>query len=112
MIFMLFITQVDKEYAKFRDKNLEIYEAYYATLFRDSVAVGDKAKTPSEFVDICTPNDVQVEDMIEGKGDSDENTQLDDVELVFAQSSCNRKRSKSFVPRRATKGKTTVTSSF
>ncbi|MFS7988313.1 hypothetical protein Hanom_Chr11g01033301 [Helianthus anomalus] len=32
--------KVDPNYAKFRGANLEIFESDYATLFRDSVAVG------------------------------------------------------------------------
>ncbi|XP_022027780.1 uncharacterized protein LOC110928996 [Helianthus annuus] len=55
--------KVDPNYAKFRGVNLEIFESDYATLFRDSVAVGDNAMTPIQF-----QNDVQTEN-IDGKGD-------------------------------------------
>ncbi|CAI9272772.1 unnamed protein product [Lactuca saligna] len=34
----------DKEFVKFKDKNLDVYQTYYEALFRDIVAIGDKAK--------------------------------------------------------------------
>ncbi|KAI7756745.1 hypothetical protein M8C21_009976 [Ambrosia artemisiifolia] len=37
--------KADKECAKFRETNLEIYPTHYAPLFRDSVAVGDETMT-------------------------------------------------------------------
>ncbi|XP_076898260.1 uncharacterized protein LOC143551788 [Bidens hawaiensis] len=55
--------KVDKDFVKFRDANLEIFETHYAPLFRDSVVVGDQAMTPLQF---------QKDSNIEGKGDSDE----------------------------------------
>ncbi|CAH1422380.1 unnamed protein product [Lactuca virosa] len=44
----------DKEYAKFRDKNLKIYETYYEKLFRDSVAIGAHMNEPIDFEETNT----------------------------------------------------------
>ncbi|KAJ0780307.1 putative Myb/SANT-like domain-containing protein [Helianthus annuus] len=95
--------KVDPNYAKFRGANLEIFEKDYATLFRDSVAVGDNAMTPIQF-----QNDVQTEN-IEGKGDSDEKSLGDDEPLFppFVESSSNKsKKSKDVAHKRSTKSKT------
>ncbi|CAH1436506.1 unnamed protein product [Lactuca virosa] len=37
---------------------LDVYQTYYEALFRDTVAVGDKAKVPCEFGDGSTLDDV------------------------------------------------------
>ncbi|CAI9303036.1 unnamed protein product [Lactuca saligna] len=58
----------DKEFAKFMDKNLDVYQTYYEALFRDTVAIGDRAKVPCEFGDNSTPNDVQLVDITDGRG--------------------------------------------
>ncbi|CAH1445109.1 unnamed protein product [Lactuca virosa] len=39
----------NKDYAKFRNTDLSIFDEKYATLFRDSVAVGDQTMTPLQF---------------------------------------------------------------
>ncbi|KAL7601243.1 hypothetical protein Lser_V15G23004 [Lactuca serriola] len=78
----------DKEYAKFKDKNLDVYQTYYEALFRDTVAVGDKAKVLCEFGDGSTPDDVQFVDITDGKEDTDEVRLFDDVDpfLTFDSS--------------------------
>ncbi|KAL4574740.1 hypothetical protein LXL04_021576 [Taraxacum kok-saghyz] len=59
----------NKEFAKFKDINLDIYATHYAPLFQDSVAVGDHTMTPLQF---------QGGENNEGKGDSDEINLSDD----------------------------------
>ncbi|XP_076915589.1 uncharacterized protein LOC143574995 [Bidens hawaiensis] len=89
----------DKDFAKFRDANLEIFETHYAPLFRDSVAVGDQAMAPLQF---------QKDSNVEGKGDSDEISFDVDVHLFpsFAGSSSGkRKKSKDVANKRSTKSK-------
>nr|KAJ0204601.1 hypothetical protein LSAT_V11C500252840 [Lactuca sativa] len=90
-----------KEYAKFKDKNLDVYQTYYEALFRDTVAVGDKAKVLCEFGDGSTPDDVQFVDITDGKEDTDEVLLFDDVDpfLTFDSSSMKR-RGKKLTPRR------------
>nr|KAJ0194690.1 hypothetical protein LSAT_V11C700380130 [Lactuca sativa] len=39
----------NKDYAKFRNTDLRIFDEKYATLFRDSIAVGDQTMTPLQF---------------------------------------------------------------
>ncbi|XP_024964730.1 uncharacterized protein LOC112505016 [Cynara cardunculus var. scolymus] len=103
----------DKDLAKFRDINLEIYQVYYEPLFRDSVAVGDKTKAPFECQNNSGPTNVEDEEDHEGKGDSDEVNLGDDDKLLFPQSSSSkRKKPNNVAPTRSTKGKSSVTSSF
>ncbi|CAH1419399.1 unnamed protein product [Lactuca virosa] len=80
----------DKEYAKFKDKNLEVYETYYEALFWDTVAVGDKAKVPCKFGDSSTPDDVQFVDITDGKEASEEFLLFDDVD-PFLTYDCSKK---------------------
>nr|KAJ0206204.1 hypothetical protein LSAT_V11C500252860 [Lactuca sativa] len=96
----------DKEYAKFNDKNLDVYQTYYKALFRDTVAVGDKAKVLCKFGDGSTPDDVQFVDITDGKEDIDEVRLFDDVDpfLTFYSSSMKR-RGKKLTPRRDKKRK-------
>ncbi|CAI9297018.1 unnamed protein product [Lactuca saligna] len=68
----------NKEYAKFRNMDLSIFNKKYALLFRDSVAIGDQTMNPLQFQNNTTLN----EENIEGKGDSDE-INLDDDEPLF-----------------------------
>nr|KAJ0186160.1 hypothetical protein LSAT_V11C900498120 [Lactuca sativa] len=93
----------DKEYAKFKDKNLE---TYYEALFRDTVAVGDKAKVPCEFGTGSTPVDVQYVDITDEKMDTDGVCLFEDVDpfLTYDSSSMKRK-GKKLTPRRDNKRK-------
>ncbi|CAI9269989.1 unnamed protein product [Lactuca saligna] len=96
----------DKEFAKFKDKNLDVYQTYYEALFRDTVAIGDKAKVPCEFGDNSTPNDVQLVDITDGKEDIDDVLLFDDVDPFFTMdSSSMNKRGKKLTPRRNKKRK-------
>nr|KAJ0192845.1 hypothetical protein LSAT_V11C800394490 [Lactuca sativa] len=96
----------DKEFAKFKDKNLDVYQTYYEALFQDTIAIGDKAKVPCEFGDNNTPNDVQIVDIMDGKEDTDEVLLFDDVDPFFTiDSSSMNKRGKKLTPRRNKKRK-------
>ncbi|KAL4564284.1 hypothetical protein LXL04_028344 [Taraxacum kok-saghyz] len=88
---------VNKDFAKFKDTNLDIYATHYAPLFQDSVAVGDHTMTPLQF---------QGGENMEGKGDSDEINLADDDALFpsFPEDSSN-KRKKSSGQKRTTKSK-------
>ncbi|XP_023746291.1 uncharacterized protein LOC111894443 [Lactuca sativa] len=91
----------DKEYAKFKDTNLEVYETYYEALFRDTIVVGDKDKVPCEFGSSSTPDDVQFVDIIDGKKASDEVLLFDDVDAFLTyDSSSKKRRGKKLTPRR------------
>ncbi|KAI3507110.1 hypothetical protein L1887_21878 [Cichorium endivia] len=102
--------KVDKEFAKFRDTNLDIYQTHYAPLFSDAVAVGDRTMTPGQFQNDSNLDDVENEEHIEGKGDSDELN--GDEEPLFASfpesSSSKRKQSTNTSKRRSTKSKTST----
>ncbi|KAL4587334.1 hypothetical protein LXL04_000203 [Taraxacum kok-saghyz] len=65
---------VIKDFAKFKDTNLDIYATHYAPLFQDSVAVGDHTMNPLQFQD---------GENMEGKGDSDEINLADDDGLFL-----------------------------
>ncbi|CAI9263039.1 unnamed protein product [Lactuca saligna] len=97
----------NKDYAKFRNTNLSIFDEKYATLFRDSVATGDQIMTPLQFQNNSNPK----EENMEGEGDSDE-INLDDDEPLFTSlhesSSSKRKRSKSVSNNRPTKSKSSI----
>ncbi|KAL4570198.1 hypothetical protein LXL04_025849 [Taraxacum kok-saghyz] len=54
---------VNKDFSKFKDTNLDIYATHYAPLFQDSVDVRDHTMTLLQF---------QGGENMEGKGDSDE----------------------------------------
>ncbi|KAL4582191.1 hypothetical protein LXL04_006733 [Taraxacum kok-saghyz] len=88
---------VNKDFAKFKDTNLDIYATPYAPLFQDSVAVGDHTMTPLQFQD--------GENMV-GKGDSDEINLADEDGLLpsFPEDSSN-KRKKSSGQKRTTESK-------
>nr|KAJ0192883.1 hypothetical protein LSAT_V11C800421780 [Lactuca sativa] len=85
----------NKDYAKFRDTNLSIFDEKYVILFRDFVAIGDQTMTPLQFQNNSNPN----EENMEGKGDSDE-INLDDDESFFPSflesSSTKREKKMSF----------------
>ncbi|MFS8006644.1 putative Myb/SANT-like domain-containing protein [Helianthus anomalus] len=100
----------DKDLSKLRGQNLEMYKMYYEPLFRDCVAVGDNTKTPSEFANMIDKD----EELIEGRGDSDEiNVSSDDQEPIFFENSLTkRKKSKNDSSSRSTKRKTSITSAF
>ncbi|CAI9262654.1 unnamed protein product [Lactuca saligna] len=68
----------NKDYAKFRNRDLSIFDEKYAILFQDSVTVGDQTMTPLQFQN----NSNQNEENMEGKGDNDE-INLDDDEPLF-----------------------------
>ncbi|CAH1435388.1 unnamed protein product [Lactuca virosa] len=97
----------NKDYAKFRNTDLSIFDEKYATLFRDSVAIRDQTMTSLQFQNNSNPN----EENMEGKGDSDE-INLDDDEPLFPSlhesSSSKRKRSKSVSNNRPTKSKSSI----
>ncbi|CAI9278770.1 unnamed protein product [Lactuca saligna] len=96
----------DKEFAKFKDKNLDVYQTYYEALFRDTVAIGDKAKVPCEFGDNSTPNNVHLVDIMDGKKDNDEFLLFDDgVPFFTMDSSSMNRRGKKLTPRRNKKRK-------
>ncbi|CAI9274719.1 unnamed protein product [Lactuca saligna] len=99
--------QENKDYAKFRNTDLIIFDEKYAILFWDSVAVGDQIMTQLQFQNNSNPN----EENMEGKGDSDE-INLDDDEPLFTSlhesSSSKRKRSKSVSNNRPTKSKNSI----
>ncbi|XP_022005177.2 L10-interacting MYB domain-containing protein isoform X1 [Helianthus annuus] len=100
----------DKDLSKLRGQNLEMYKIYYEPLFRDCVAVGDNTKTPSDFANMIDKD----EELIEGRGDSDEiNVSSDDQEPIFSKNSLTkRKKSKNVSSSRSTKRKTSITSAF
>ncbi|KAI3673010.1 hypothetical protein L6452_39118 [Arctium lappa] len=105
----------NKDIAKFRDLNLEIFQLYYEPLFRDSVAVGDRTKVPVDFQNNSGPINVHDEEVNEGKGDSDEvHLDEDDEPLSpFPQSSSSkRKNPNNVAPTRSTKGKSAVSSTY
>ncbi|KAL7600321.1 hypothetical protein Lser_V15G24829 [Lactuca serriola] len=90
----------DKEFAKCKDKNLDVYHTYYEALFRDTVVVGDKAKVPCEFSNSTTPKDVQYVDITDGKEDTDEVRLFDDVDpFITIDSSSMNMRGKKLTPR-------------
>ncbi|KAJ9561868.1 hypothetical protein OSB04_007028 [Centaurea solstitialis] len=96
----------DKDLAKFRDRNLEIFQTHYEPLFRDSVVVGDKTRAPVECQNNINPTN---EENNEGNGDSDEVSLGEDVEPLFpAGSSSKRKKLKNVAPNRSTKGKSSA----
>ncbi|XP_052625837.1 uncharacterized protein LOC128132878 [Lactuca sativa] len=81
----------NKDYAKFRNTDLSTLDEKYATLFRDSVAIGDQTMIPLQFQNNSNPN----EENMEGKGDSDEINFDDDKPLfpsLHESSSSKRKR--------------------
>ncbi|XP_023738195.1 uncharacterized protein LOC111886194 [Lactuca sativa] len=96
----------DKEYAKFKDKNLDVYQTYYEALFQDTVAVGDKAKVPCEFGTGSIPVDVQYVDITNEKMDTDGVRLFEDVDpfLTYDSSSMKRK-GKKLTPRHDNKRK-------
>ncbi|CAI9261982.1 unnamed protein product [Lactuca saligna] len=85
--------QENKDYVKFRNTDLSIFDEKYPILFPDSIAVGDQTMTPLQFQNNSNPN----KENMEGKGDSDE-INLDDDESLFTSlhesSSSKTKRSK------------------
>ncbi|KAL4564921.1 hypothetical protein LXL04_028997 [Taraxacum kok-saghyz] len=91
------IINVNKDFAKFKDTNLDIFATHYAPLFQDSVAVGDHTMTPLQF---------QGGENMEGKGDNDEINLADDDALFssFPEDSSN-KRKKSSGQKRTTNSK-------
>ncbi|KAL7588526.1 uncharacterized protein LOC111908317 [Lactuca sativa] len=97
----------NKGYAKFRNVDLSIFDEKYATLFWDSIAIGDQTMTPLQFQNNSNPN----EENMEGKGDSDE-INLDDDEPLFPclheSSSSKRNRSKFVSNNRPTKSKSSI----
>ncbi|CAI9278868.1 unnamed protein product [Lactuca saligna] len=98
--------QEDKEYAKFKDKNLDVYQTYYEALFRDTVTVGDKAKLPCKFGNGSTLDDVQFVDITDGKVDTDEVRLFEDVDpFLTYDSSSMKRRGKKLTPRRDNKRK-------
>ncbi|KAL8229521.1 hypothetical protein R6Q57_014421 [Mikania cordata] len=50
-------SRVDKDFAKFRDANLDMYETHYAPLFQDCVAIGDQTMTSLQFQNTINPNE-------------------------------------------------------
>ena len=85
---------------------MDVYHTYYEALFRDIVAVGDKAKVPCEFGDGSTPDDVQFVDITDGKEDTDEVRLFDDVDpFITCDSSSMNRRGKKLTPRRDKKRK-------
>nr|KAJ0202743.1 hypothetical protein LSAT_V11C500294160 [Lactuca sativa] len=94
------------KYAKFKDKNLDVYQSYYEALFRDTIAVGDKAKVPCKFGDGSTQYDVQFVDITDGKEDTDEVRLFDDVDpFLTYDSSSKKRRGTKLTPRRDNKRK-------
>ncbi|KAK1408456.1 hypothetical protein QVD17_40246 [Tagetes erecta] len=101
--------KVDKDFAKFKGVNLDIFDTHYAPLFRDSVAVGDQTMTPLQFQNDSNMRGVRSEENIEGKGDSDELSDAEDETLFPScgeSSSSKRKKSKDVANKRSTKSKT------
>ncbi|CAI9289951.1 unnamed protein product [Lactuca saligna] len=98
----------NKDYAKFRNADLSIFDEKYALLFRDSVAVGDQTMTPLQFQTNSNPNG----ENLEGKGDSDDINLDDDVEPLFPSfhesSSSKKKMSKLVSNNRSTRSKSSV----
>nr|KAJ0205561.1 hypothetical protein LSAT_V11C500270810 [Lactuca sativa] len=75
----------------FKDKNLDVYQTYYEALFRDTVAVGDKAK----FVNIT-----------DGKVDTNVVRLFENVDpFLTYDSSSMKRRGKKLTPRRDNKRK-------
>ncbi|XP_076957172.1 uncharacterized protein LOC143632572 [Bidens hawaiensis] len=103
--------KVDKEFAKFKDTNLDIYETYYAPLFRDCVAVGDQTMTPVQFQNNSNPDDVPREEYIEGMGDGinfGDGMHFGDEEPLFptiVESSLGKRKKSKNVINRSTKSK-------
>nr|KAJ0191342.1 hypothetical protein LSAT_V11C800452430 [Lactuca sativa] len=60
-------------------------------LFRDTVAVGDKAKVPSEFYDSGTPDNVQFVDITDRKEVTNEVLLFDDVDPFLTYDSSSKK---------------------
>ncbi|CAI9299777.1 unnamed protein product [Lactuca saligna] len=51
----------NKEYAKFRNTYLSIFDEKYALLFRDIVAIGDQIMVPLQFQNNSNPNEENME---------------------------------------------------
>ncbi|MFS7925799.1 hypothetical protein Hanom_Chr04g00289341 [Helianthus anomalus] len=108
--------QADPELAKFKDKNLEMYQEFYEPLFRVCVATGDKTKTPHQLQNEISQSDAQddigVTD-VEGKVDSDEGNVGDDVEILFPESNLvKRRKIQNNADGRSSRGKSTIASSL
>ncbi|KAL4555719.1 hypothetical protein LXL04_038347 [Taraxacum kok-saghyz] len=97
----------NKDFAKFKDTDLSIYESHYAPLFRDSVAVGDHSMTPLQFQNNNT-NDDQGEEHAEGSGDSDDMHSGDGTPLYrgFPATSTSKRKQKGTAKSRSTRTKT------
>ncbi|XP_076897849.1 L10-interacting MYB domain-containing protein-like isoform X2 [Bidens hawaiensis] len=99
--------KVDKDFVRFRDVNLDIFETHYAPLFRDSVILGYETVTPLQFHKDSNSSGVRREENIEGKGDSNE-ISLGDEPLIpshVESSLSKRKKSKDVANKRSTKSK-------
>ncbi|KAK1414376.1 hypothetical protein QVD17_30120 [Tagetes erecta] len=102
-------SDVDKDFAKFKGANLDIFDTHYAPFFRDSVAVGDQTMTLLQFQNESNMSGVRSEENIEGKGDSDEISDGADETLFPScseSSSTKTKKSKDVANKRSTKSKT------
>ncbi|XP_023733671.1 uncharacterized protein LOC111881514 [Lactuca sativa] len=97
----------NKEYVKFRNKDLSIFDEKYALLFRDTVVIRDQTMAPLQFQNNSNSN----EENMEGKGDSDK-INLDDDGPLFPSfhESCSskRKRSKLVSNNLSTKSKSSI----
>ncbi|KAD4180047.1 hypothetical protein E3N88_28638 [Mikania micrantha] len=102
------IVELRKDFANFRDANLDIYETHYAPLFRDCVAIRDQTMSPLQFQKTTNPNEFHEEVNIKGKGINVE-VNLDGDEDIFnnfmGSNSCKRKKSREAI-NRSTKSKT------
>ncbi|KAL8266326.1 hypothetical protein R6Q59_003670 [Mikania micrantha] len=87
-------SQVDKEFAKFKDTNLDIYKTHYAPLFRDCVAIGDQTMTPLPFQNTSNSNDFPNE--VKGKGVNDEVSLDEDEDIFCSFVGSNMKKRKKF----------------
>ncbi|XP_022041888.1 uncharacterized protein LOC110944536 [Helianthus annuus] len=108
--------QADPELAKFKNKNLEMYQEFYEPLFRDCVATGDKTKPPHQLQNEISQSDVQ-DDIgvmdVEGKADSDEGNLGDDAEKLFPKSNfIKRRKIQDNAHGRSSRGKSTIASSL
>ncbi|MFS7912773.1 putative Myb/SANT-like domain-containing protein [Helianthus anomalus] len=116
LTFVYFNLKADPELAKFKDKNLEMYQEFYEPLFQDYVATWDKSKTPHQLQNKISQSDVQ-DDIgvmdVEGKADSDEGNLGDDAEILFPESNLvKRRKIQNNAHGRSSRGKSTIASSL
>nr|KAJ0218855.1 hypothetical protein LSAT_V11C300149300 [Lactuca sativa] len=90
----------DKEYAKFKDKNLDVYQTYYEALF----GIPQLLETRLRYLANLATVALRFVDITDGKEDTDEVRLFDDVDSFLTyDSSSKKRRGKKLTPRRDNK---------